>query len=321
VKNIVMTGGTAGIGLHAARQIRAAPDARLIVGARNLHSEFEALPLDLTRLASVRSFASAVKAQLGEDAIDVLVLNAGLQFGDVKHRTEDGFETTFAVNHLAHYLLLRLLMPRLGRAATVVLTTSNLHDPRTNRVAPPEHADAGRLARGQVELGVRQSARAPLRAYAASKLCNVLTARFLASSAFARERGLEVIAFNPGFTPGTGLTRHQSVFFRVPFAVVVAVMRIVQRMNTVVGGGSLLADLALGRIRAPTGRFYASQVKRRLTWPDPSEVAGDDAVMEKLWRDSATMVDVAEVPWERLTGPATASAIDEATSKIERNGR
>jgi NAD(P)-dependent dehydrogenase (short-subunit alcohol dehydrogenase family) len=296
MKNIVMTGGTAGIGLHAARQMRAAPDARLIVGARSLRSEFETLPLDLTRLASVRGFASAVQTRLGEDAIDVLVLNAGMQLGDVKHRTEDGFETTFAVNHLAHYLLLRLLLPRLRRAATVVLTTSNLHDPRTNRVAPPEHADAGRLAHGQVELGEMQSARAPLRAYAASKLCNVLTARFLASSALARERGLEVIAFNPGFTPGTGLTRHQSVLFRVPFAVAVAAMRIVRRMNTVAGGGSLLADLALGRIFAPTGRFYASQMKRRLTWPPPSALASDDAVVEKLWRDSATMVEVTETP-------------------------
>jgi hypothetical protein len=84
--------------------------------------------------------------------------------------------------------------------------------------------------------------------------------------------------------------------FRVPFAVVVAVTRMVRRMNTVAGGGSLLADLALGRTFAPTGRFYASQVKRRLTWPAPSELASDDAVVEKLWRDSATMVEVAETP-------------------------
>jgi NAD(P)-dependent dehydrogenase (short-subunit alcohol dehydrogenase family) len=237
--------------------------------------------------------ASAVEAALGHDAVDVLVLNAGMQFGDVKHFTEDGFETVFAVNHLAHFLLLRLLMPRFGHGATVVVTTSNLHDPRTNKVAPPAHADAGRLARGQVELGEVQSARAPLRAYATSKLCNVLTARLLASSAFARERELKVIAFNPGLTPGTGLTRHQSLFFRIPFKVVVSVLSIMQRMNTVEGGGALLSDLALGRLCVPPGRIYASQVKRRLTWPDPSELASDNAVMEKLWRDSAAMVGVA----------------------------
>ena len=296
MKNIVMTGGTAGIGLHATRKMRAAPGVRLVVGARSPRTELETLPLDLTRLASVRGFAGAVETALGHDAIDVLVLNAGMQFGDVKHRTEDGFETTFAVNHLAHFLLLRLLMPRLGHGATVVLTTSNLHDPRTNRVAPPEHADAGRLARGQVELGEAQSSRASLRAYATSKLCNVLTARLLASSAFARERELKVVAFNPGFTPGTGLTRHQSVFFRIPFRVIVSVLSVIQRMNTVEGGGMLLSDLALGRLMAPSGRIYASQVKRRMTWPDPSELASDDAVMEKLWRDSAALVGLPESP-------------------------
>jgi NAD(P)-dependent dehydrogenase (short-subunit alcohol dehydrogenase family) len=52
-----------------------------------------------------------------------LVLNAATQFGNVDQRTEDGFETTFAVNHLAHYLLLPLLRPRLADGAIVVITT------------------------------------------------------------------------------------------------------------------------------------------------------------------------------------------------------
>jgi hypothetical protein len=47
-----------------------------------------------------------------------------------------GHGTTFAANHLAHYLLLHLLMPRLAYGATAVITTSSLHDPETNPVAP-----------------------------------------------------------------------------------------------------------------------------------------------------------------------------------------
>jgi hypothetical protein len=66
------------------------------------------------------------------------------------------------------------------------------------------------------------------------------------------------------------------------------------RINTLEGGGSLLADLALGKIVAPAGRLYASQVKRRLTWPDPSELAGDEAVINKLWADSAALVGLPE---------------------------
>jgi len=296
MKTIVMTGGTAGIGLAAAEQTRRVSDVRLLVGARGkAPSDVETLPLDLGRLASVRSFAAAVEERLGEASIDALVLNAGTQVGDIQQRTEDGFEPTFAVNHLAHYLLLRLLAPRLAMGAIVVITTSNLHDPKTNPIAPPEHADAEKLARGQVALSpTSKGAMAPMRAYAASKLCNVMTARALAASDLARERGLSLIAFNPGFTPGTRLTRNHGLAFRLVFALVVPILATFQRMNTLAGGGGLLADLALGRITPPAGRLYASQVKRQLTWPDPSELASDDAVTAKLWRDSAALVGLPE---------------------------
>jgi NAD(P)-dependent dehydrogenase (short-subunit alcohol dehydrogenase family) len=291
MKTIVMTGGTAGIGLVAVQQIRQSSDIRLLVGARGRASAgVESLPLDLARLDDVRSFAGAAETWLGEASIDGLVLNAGTQVSDVHQRTEDGFETTFAVNHLAHYLLLRLLMPRLAPGAIVVITTSNLHNPKTNPFAPPEHADAEKLACGQVKLSKSQGSMSGLRAYAASKLCNLLTARALASSAIARDRRLRVIAFTPGLTPGTQLTRNQSLVFRLSNAVVMRILSTVQRMNTVAGGGGLLADLALGRIVPPAGQLYASQIKRQLTWPEISELASDDAVMTKLWRDSGAMV-------------------------------
>jgi NAD(P)-dependent dehydrogenase (short-subunit alcohol dehydrogenase family) len=179
----------------------------------------------------------------------------------------------------------------LAEGAIVVITASNLHDPNTNPIAPPEHADAGLLARGQVVLSPgAKDAMAPLRAYAASKLCNVLTARALASSDLARARSLRVIAFNPGFTPGTRLIRNHGLAFRSFFALLAPILGVLQRPNTVEGGGDLLADLALGRLVPPEGRLYASQVRRVLTWPGPSELASDDAVMAKLWRDSAAMV-------------------------------
>jgi NAD(P)-dependent dehydrogenase (short-subunit alcohol dehydrogenase family) len=291
MKTIVMTGGTAGIGLAALQQIRRNSDVRVLAGARSQASAgAESLPLDLTRLASVRGFAAAVEERLGAASIDGLVLNAGTQVSDLSHRTEDGFETTFAVNHLSHYLLLRLLMPRLASGAIVVITTSNLHNPKTNPFAPPEHADAEKLACGEVKLTKSQGSMSGLRAYSASKLCNLLTARALASSGIAQDRRLRVIAFTPGLTPGTKLTRNQSLVFRLSNAVVMRILSAIQRVNTVVGGGGLLADLALGNIVPPAGRLYASQVKRHLTWPDISELASDNAIMAKLWRDSAALV-------------------------------
>ena len=134
MKTVVMTGGTAGLGEVAAQQISRSSNTRLIIGARARRAltEITVLPLDLARLASVQAFAEAIFDTLNGTGIDALVLNAGAQFPNVDQRTEDGFETTFAVNHLAHYLLLRLLLPKLAQQAGVVITTSDTHDPKTN---------------------------------------------------------------------------------------------------------------------------------------------------------------------------------------------
>jgi NAD(P)-dependent dehydrogenase (short-subunit alcohol dehydrogenase family) len=296
MKTIVMTGGTAGIGLAALKRMQQSPHVRILLGARGSNpTDCESLPLDMARLSSVRSFAAAIEKKLGETSIDALVLNAGTQVSKLGQHTDDGYETTFAVNHLAHYLLLRLLMPKLASGAIVLITTSNLHDPTTNPMAPPEHADAAKLARGQIRLDKDPSdSRSAMRAYAASKLCNILTAYSLASSPFARQRSLRVIAFNPGLTPGTNLFRNHGLAFRVFFSVFIPLLGPFLRINTLSGGGALLADLALGSLVPPVGRTYASQVKRRLTWPDPSELVREGVASEKLWGDSATLVGLTE---------------------------
>jgi hypothetical protein len=148
VNTIVMTGGTSGLGEVAARLFIHAPNTRLLLGARRSGPlGAEALPLDLKRLENVRSFASAVDRKLELAQINSLVLNAAALFPNADTRTVDGFETAFAVNHLAHYLLLRLLLPRLAQGATVILTTSSTHDPAEKTIiAPPLHANARFLA-------------------------------------------------------------------------------------------------------------------------------------------------------------------------------
>jgi NAD(P)-dependent dehydrogenase (short-subunit alcohol dehydrogenase family) len=232
-----------------------------------------------------------VDERLGPATIDALVLNAGTQFPNVDQVTEDGFEITFAVNHLAHYLLVRLLLPKLTQGAIVVITASDTHDPAINPLAPPLHADAGQLAHPKTQTGRKERAFiAGFRAYSSSKLCNILTARALAAE--ARAHGLTVIAYNPGFTPGTALGRAWPLPIRAAVGVA-ALLRPVLRLNTVTQAGGELADLALGRTSPPAGRIYASLVGRRLTWPDPSELARRDDVMTALWRDSAGMVGLA----------------------------
>ena len=159
------------------------------------------------------------------------------------------------------------------------------------------HADANRLAHPETDPERDGSAfTGPFRAYSSSKLCNLLTARALAVSPLAQERKLTVIAFNPGFTPGTGLGRNLPMPLRLMMKVVPWIIGRFRRINTAAHGGETLADLALGRIEPPERHLYASIVLRELAWPDPSELAQDDDVMAKLWLDSARLVGVREAP-------------------------
>jgi NAD(P)-dependent dehydrogenase (short-subunit alcohol dehydrogenase family) len=290
MKTIVMTGGTAGFGAFAAKRISDMPDTKLILGARDTkNSSIDALPLDLARLANVRSFGQALTKKLDGAKIDVLILNAGAQFGNTKQRTEDGFESTFAINHLAHYLLLRLLTPSLAQNATVVITTSDVHDPKMNPLGPKK-LDPETLAHPE---GKGKGFIPGFRAYSSSKLCDLLTARAFEVSTDAQKNGLRVIAYNPGLTPDTSLYRAWPWWGRLMMASA-SLVRPLAGINTIEQAGNAIADLGLGMIVPPTGRIYASLVKGKLTWPDPSELAQSDAAMKELWVESAHLVGLPE---------------------------
>ena len=62
------------------------------------------------------------------------------------------------------------------------------------------------------------------------------------------------------------------------------------RLNSPKDAGNALADLALGHVAPPPGRIYALFDRGELTYPEPSELARRDDVMERMWRDSATLL-------------------------------
>lgn len=286
---IVMTGATAGFGLFAAERLLAS-GADLTIGARNpaalspaLAGKVTALPLDLDALANVRTFAAAV----GEGPIDVLVLNAGLQLARPA-TSADGFERTFAVNHLAHYLLLRLLAPRLAAGARVIFTGSGTHDPAEKTpVTPPVHADADRLAHPETdptaEKGVRQAC---FRAYSTSKLCNIMTAR----EAAMRLPGIDVLAFDPGYVPHTGLGRDNGRIIATLVSLILPRLMKSDRTSTIPRSGQFLADLALDARYAGARGEYWSVRGPALIRIEPSTLARDAAACTRLWDDSARLV-------------------------------
>ncbi|MFC9894799.1 SDR family NAD(P)-dependent oxidoreductase [Nocardia sp. NPDC127579] len=282
---MVMTGGTSGFGAVAARRLRGG-NARLLLGARRPGTDV--FPLDLADLSSVRGFAAAVRTELGDTPIDALILNAGLVRPDSDGRTVDGFETTFAVNHLGHYLLLRLLLDALAEDAIVVLTTSGTHDPATKAaLVTPRHADADLLAHPDRDRGADpKPSRAGQHAYTASKLCTVLTARALS------ERGVTAVAFDPGQVFGTGLAKDLALPLRIAWKVMGTpvgwpVRRFSATRNTVSEAGNALADLVF-RLQSPGG--YAALRHGRLVGLQPSELAREEKTGQALWRDSARLV-------------------------------
>ena len=193
-RTVVITGGNSGVGLETAVGLASA-GARVVMGcrdrakadaavtdirARSGNDAVESRPLDLADLASVRTFAES----LGDlDHIDVLINNAGLI---LDHRTEtaQGFESTFGINHLGHFLLTRLLDPQLRAApgARIVNVASTAHG-----------AAVGGMTWGDLDRHRRFST---WRVYGESKLANILHANALA----ARLEGSGIVAhsLHPG---------------------------------------------------------------------------------------------------------------------------
>jgi NAD(P)-dependent dehydrogenase (short-subunit alcohol dehydrogenase family) len=195
-KVVVITGGNTGIGKEAAVGL-ASLGARVVVTSRNEErgrsarkeiadrsgsDSVEVMSLDLASFRSIRSFAADVLDRF--DHVDVLVNNAGLI---LHHRaeTQEGFEETFGVNHLGHFLLTDLLLERLRASAParVVVVSSTAHK------SARQGLDFDDL---QAEHKYRWA-----QAYSKSKLANIYFAREL--SRRLDGSGVTVNALHPGF--------------------------------------------------------------------------------------------------------------------------
>jgi NAD(P)-dependent dehydrogenase (short-subunit alcohol dehydrogenase family) len=192
----VVTGANSGLGLATARGLARA-GARVVLACRNVEKgeaarrEIEAAApgaplelesLDLASLDSVAQFADRFRA--GHDGLDLLINNAGVM-ASPRRRTADGFELHFGTNHLGHFALTaRLIGAMEGRAdARVVTLSSGAHH-------------AGRIAFDNLA-GEHHYFR--WRAYAQSKLANLLFALELERRLSAAGSTVKSMAAHPGY--------------------------------------------------------------------------------------------------------------------------
>ncbi len=269
----VVTGASAGIGLYTAlglartgmRVVMTGRDrerteaARRFVGARVEGAQIDTALADFASLAAVRGLAEEILAR--HDRLDLLVNNAGL-FSPSYRLSQDGYEMTFAVNHLAPFLLTNLLLDRLNASAPARIVTVASRAHRGNRL------DLATIA------GPRDWSM--MKAYGRSKLCNILFTRELAR----RLDGTGVVAtcLHPGVV-ATSLGRRGGLVelgWRLmrPFMI-----------NAEQGAET---SLFLATVPDPTlfgGGYVAGKTLAR---PDPAAL--DDDLARRLWEESARLV-------------------------------
>ena len=306
----LVTGGNSGIGFECARQLARA-GWHVIIASRNRELSAEAvrriaaesgadaiasMELDLASPASIRALAGGIARDLPLRAV---VMNAGVQVTKGPRLTPDGYELTFAVNHLGHFLLANLLLGRLLAAAParLVVVSSGVHDPRRTTGMPK--ADVSDLATLAATGCARREAFSGALAYVNSKLCNLwftyeLVRRLGASGLNPDGLRLTVNAFDPGLVPGSGLAREYAaplrfVWDRVLPGLARVLSPMVASINPADKAGGALARLVLDPdLERVSGKYFPSHTRWR---EEASSAASYDLERARaLWDASVGMV-------------------------------
>lgn len=279
-KRILITGANSGIGFFAAKRL-AASGHEIVMAVRSYErgaiarrrilddvpdATVHVAGLDLASLPSVREFAARTADAFG--TWDVLVNNAAVKIEPGRTLTPDGFENYFGVNHLGHFALTGLLVPFATPGARVVTVSSlayrhgkiRFHDLRFDHGHSPD------------------------RAYAASKLANVLFARELQRKALRENRTLLSVAVHPGLSASATNAHYLRRVERV-FA---------QPAEN--GSASIVYAATDDRVRGgefvgPAGPFQIAGDPVVLRQP---RIRHEEAIAHRLWRNSGQLT---RVPW------------------------
>ena len=194
-KTYLITGGNSGIGFEAAKMLATA-GGKIVIACRNAdkaqqavheinqagRGEADAITLDLSSMDSVRQAAAEFRSR--HDRLDALINNAGIM-QTPETRTVDGFELQIATNHLGHFLFTILLFDLVNKVSGRIVTVSSI---------------AHKFGKMQLEDLMLSENYSPTRAYAQSKLANLLFAQELDRRLRSVNSPVMSVACHPGYS-------------------------------------------------------------------------------------------------------------------------
>jgi len=274
-KIVLITGGTGGIGKATAiglarlgarvgitgRDVTRTGQVAADIRAASGNPEVDAFAADMSSQAEVRRLAVAVLETYPR--LDVLINNVG-GFWAHRHPTADGLERTFALNHLAPFLLTNLLLDRLKASAPARVVT----------------VSSGAQSAGRIDFDDLQSARnySGQRAYSQSKLANIMFTNELARR--LEGTGVTATSLHPGVVRTNFGAEDQAWFFTFIGHVVRPFLK------TPAQGAQTSIFLASSPdVDGVTGQFFANGKPKTA-----NKVAYDRAMMARLWQTSADLV-------------------------------
>ena len=277
-KVCLVTGATSGIGQVTAREL-AQMDATIIAVGRNpqkgaetvaeikrhgASDKVEFMQADLSSQESIRDLARTFTAKY--DQLQVLVNNAGGVFSK-RETTVDGLEMTFALDHLAYFLLTELLLPVLERSAPARIV----------------NVSSGAQSTGKIDFDDLQGAKrySGWRAYSQAKLANVLFTYELARR--LQGTGVTANCLHPGFV-ATGFAQNNSGALQ-------ALIKVGQvfAISPEKGAETSVFLASSSLVEGVSGKYFANKKERK-----SAKQSHDEPVARRLWDVSAQLTGTTE---------------------------
>lgn len=308
-QTVIITGGNQGLGYACAEALACSDQNWCVVIAgherdriaaaagklrQSSKAQVEPMLLNLASQRSIRYFSENLSEKLRDGCLPpvrALVCNAAVQVTAGIQYTADGYEQTFGVNHLGHFLLVNLLLPQISSPGRILIVGDGT--PRTRNFAGllnrPVLPEARRLAWPESPSGLHMNG---LRRYRTSKWCNLLFASELhrrLNESSAVHAGIDVNLYDPSTTPGTQLIRSwPSTLQRIwQSKTLHSVARCFgAKISTVERTGRSMAGLIMNpELRGVSGKYFQGFNEK-----NPQDLVCDASLARKLWEDSTDLV-------------------------------